>query len=270
MNKPQSLFCLTGKVAVVTGAAGLLGQEHVIALHDAGAKVYGFDVDFKNWTIDGSGLNIEKQKVDITDENAVREALLKITENDGRCDIVVNNASLNPKVEDNKISSGDRIENFDFSGWDEEFDVGLKGALIMAKHFGSFMVRQGGGVILNIASDLSVIAPDQRLYQKSELDESEQPVKPITYCIIKTGLVGLTRYLAAYWGHKNVRVNALSPGGVFSDQPEDFVSRLNAKIPIGRMANSSEYRGAITFLCSDASSYLTGQNIVLDGGRSII
>ena len=270
MNKQKSLFCLKGKVAVVTGAAGLLGQEHVVALRDAGAKVYGLDVNFENWPNDGFGSNVEKQKVDITDENDVRKSLSKIIMHDERCDIVVNNASLNPKVEENKISSRDRVENFDFSSWDKELDVGLKGALIMAKYFGTFMSSHGGGVILNIASDLSVIAPDQSLYQRPELEESNQPVKPITYSIIKTGLVGLTRYLAAYWACKGVRVNALSPGGVFSDQPEEFVSRLNAKIPIGRMAHSDEYRGAITFLCSDASSYLTGQNIVMDGGRSII
>jgi NAD(P)-dependent dehydrogenase (short-subunit alcohol dehydrogenase family) len=136
--------------------------------------------------------------------------------------------------------------------------------------FGSHMAEHGGGVILNIASDLSVIAPDQRLYRKERLPEDQQPVKPVTYSVIKTGLIGLTRYLAAYWAPKGVRVNALSPGGVYSGQSMEFVSRLVNLIPLGRMAEPDEYRGAIQFLCSDASKYMTGQNIVIDGGRSVL
>ena len=126
-----------------------------------------------------------------------------------------------------------------------------------------------GGVILNIASDLSVIAPDQRLYRRNGLDESAQEVKPVTYSVIKAGLIGLTRYLATYWADCGVRANALSPGGVFNDQGEDFVKRITSLIPLGRMANHDEYRSIIQFLCSDASSYLNGQNIVMDGGRSV-
>jgi NAD(P)-dependent dehydrogenase (short-subunit alcohol dehydrogenase family) len=126
-----------------------------------------------------------------------------------------------------------------------------------------------GGVILNIASDLSVFAPDQRLYRKVGLPESMQPVKPVTYSVIKAGLVGLTRYLATYWAANGVRANALSPGGVFNEQGEDFVQRLSSLIPLGRMARRDEYRAAIQFLCSDASSYMNGQNIVMDGGRSV-
>jgi NAD(P)-dependent dehydrogenase (short-subunit alcohol dehydrogenase family) len=126
-----------------------------------------------------------------------------------------------------------------------------------------------GGVILNIASDLSVIAPDQRLYRKPDVPSHEQPVKPVTYSVIKSGLVGLTRYLATYWADRGVRANALSPGGVYNEQPEDFIHRLTALIPSGRMADRGEYRAAVQFLCSDASAYLNGQNIVMDGGRSV-
>ncbi|MCX7253067.1 MAG: SDR family oxidoreductase [Burkholderiales bacterium] len=125
-----------------------------------------------------------------------------------------------------------------------------------------------GGVILNIASDLSVIAPDQRLYRKDGLPDDLQPVKPVTYSVIKAGLIGLTRYLATYWAGKGIRCNALSPGGVYNEQGEDFVARLNSLIPLVRMADRNEYRSAIQFLCSDASSYMNGQNIVIDGGRS--
>ena len=130
--------------------------------------------------------------------------------------------------------------------------------------------RQGrGGVILNIASDLSVFSPDQRLYRQEGLPDALQPVKPITYSVIKTGMIGLTRYLATYWATKGVRCNALSPGGVTNGQGLEFVQRLSALIPLGRMAEKDEYRSAVQFLCSDASSYMNGQNIVMDGGRSV-
>jgi NAD(P)-dependent dehydrogenase (short-subunit alcohol dehydrogenase family) len=130
------------------------------------------------------------------------------------------------------------------------------------------MARRKQGVIVNVASDLAVIAPDQRLYRKPGLPEDKQPVKPVTYSVVKTGLVGLTRYLATYWADSGIRVNAISPGGVYNNQPDDFVERLARLIPLGRMANANEYQAAILFLCSDASSYMTGNNLVIDGGRS--
>jgi NAD(P)-dependent dehydrogenase (short-subunit alcohol dehydrogenase family) len=132
------------------------------------------------------------------------------------------------------------------------------------------MAKRGSGVIINVASDLAVIAPDQRLYRVDGLPEDQQPVKPITYSVVKTALLGLTRYLATYWSTANIRVNAISPGGVFNDQPEVFLSRVKELIPMGRMAERDEYQGAILFLCSDASSYMTGANLVIDGGRSCL
>jgi len=131
------------------------------------------------------------------------------------------------------------------------------------------MAQQKSGVIVNIASDLSVISPDQRLYRQPGLKEDKQPVKPVTYSVIKTGLLGLTRYLATYWADRNIMVNALSPGGIYTGQPQEFVKRLTNLIPMGRMAEISEYRKAIIFLCSDASKYMTGQNLIMDGGRSV-
>ena len=131
------------------------------------------------------------------------------------------------------------------------------------------MAKNNGGIILNIASDLSVISPDQRLYKKPNKDEESQPVKPITYSVIKTGLIGMTRYLSTYWIDKGVRCNSLSPGGIYTSQDEEFLSKIKNLIPMGRMAKKEEYRSTIQYLCSDASSYMNGQNIVVDGGRSV-
>ena len=164
-----------------------------------------------------------------------------------------------------------RLESFPLEQWDQQLAVGLTGAFLCSQVFGSAMARDGeGGVILNIASDLSVISPDQRLYRRDNVAENMQPVKPVTYSVIKAGLIGLTRYLATFWANYGVRSNALSPGGVSNGQPEEFVQRLNSLIPMGRMANIYVFRSAIQFLCSDASAYLNGQNIVMDGGRSVL
>jgi NAD(P)-dependent dehydrogenase (short-subunit alcohol dehydrogenase family) len=146
--------------------------------------------------------------------------------------------------------------------------VGLTGAFLCSQTVGSYLAGHGGGVILNIASDLGVIAPDQRLYRQEGVAAEQQPVKPVTYSVIKHGLIGLTKYLATYWAEQNVRVNALSPGGIYTNQPEAFVKKLTRLIPLGRMASSDEYRAAVLFLVSDASSYMTGANLSVDGGRT--
>jgi NAD(P)-dependent dehydrogenase (short-subunit alcohol dehydrogenase family) len=190
----------------------------------------------------------------------------------GPLDILVNNAAIDAKVSATPgVANGTRLEVFPLEQWRLEIDVGLTGAMLCSRTFGAVMASRGRGVILNIASDLSVIAPDQRLYRQPEIsEETQQPVKPVTYSVIKHGLIGLTKYLATYWAHRGVRVNALSPGGVFNGQGEDFVVRLSELIPMGRMARVDEYRSAVQFLCSDASSYMNGQNIVIDGGRSVL
>jgi NAD(P)-dependent dehydrogenase (short-subunit alcohol dehydrogenase family) len=182
---------------------------------------------------------------------------------------LINNAALDPKVDGNGMAEDSRLETFPVERWEVELAVGLTGAFLCSQVFGTEMAANGGGVILNIASDLSVLAPDQRIYHRAELNDSDQPVKPVTYSVIKAGLVGLTRYLATYWPDAGVRANALSPGGVQTDQPAEFVQRMCELIPLGRMAVPDEYRSAVQFLCSDASSFLTGQNIVVDGGRSV-
>ena len=153
----------------------------------------------------------------------------------------------------------------------QDLAVGLTGAFLCSKHFGFAISKiPTGGSIINISSDLGVIAPDQKLYQKEGLSDEQQTVKPVSYSIVKTGLLGLTRYLATYWAHKNVRCNALCPGGIKNDQlTDDFLTDMHQRIPMGRMAHVDDYKSAIVFIASDASSYLNGAIISMDGGRSV-
>lgn len=268
-------FDLTGRVAVITGGAGLLGPEHAVALAQAGATVAITDIN--GTAADETATRLVREHgngrfvamaMDVTDPDSIRQARDTLLKRFGKINILVNNAAIDPKVKADSLVETSRLEHFPLEQWDFQVRVGLTGAMLCSQAFGGWMAANGGGVVLNIASDLSVFAPDQRIYRKDGLPEDRQPVKPVTYSVIKAGLVGLTRYLATYWADKNVRVNALSPGGVYVNQPEAFVQKLTNLIPLGRMARCDEYRGTVQFLCSDASSYMTGQNIVVDGGRS--
>ncbi len=209
--------------------------------------------------------------MDVTNEENIKEVSKDLDNKNISVEILVNNATVNPTpslIKDTAISS--RLENFSINQWNAELNVGLTGAFLCSKIFGHQMASSGnGGVILNISSDLSVLAPNQNLYAQKGIQKHLQAVKPVTYSVIKTGLIGLTRYLATYWPDQGIRANALSPGGVYDGQDELFVKKLSSLIPMGRMAQPNEYRSAIQFLCSDASSYMNGQNIVIDGGRSI-
>jgi NAD(P)-dependent dehydrogenase (short-subunit alcohol dehydrogenase family) len=270
-------FDLSGKKALITGSAGLLGLEHAAALLESGATVVLTDIgqtalESARTTLEQ---NFDPQKIitvvmDVSKAVEVRKVADRLQKDGLHIDILVNNAAIDPKVKGEQgIVETSRLESFPLEQWDLQLAVGLTGAFICSQVFGASMARSGrGGVILNIASDLSVFSPDQRLYRKEGLSEDMQPVKPVTYSVIKAGLVGLTRYLATYWADKGVRANALSPGGVYSGQGEDFVHRLTALIPMGRMATKDEYRATIQYLCSDASAYMNGQNVVMDGGRS--
>ena len=271
-------FNLTGKTALITGAAGLLGMEHAAALLASGATVILTDIGKDALAAAHTKLiqHYDSKKIitilmDVAKPAAVRAVATQIATKDLRVDILVNNAAIDPKVKDKHgIMESSRLENFPLEQWELQVSVGLTGAFLCSQVFGSAMAKDGkGGVILNIASDLSVFSPDQRLYKKEGLAPDMQAVKPVSYSVIKAGLIGLTRYLATYWADKNVRCNALSPGGVFNGQDDEFVKRLSSLIPLGRMAAIDEYRSAVQFLCSDASSYMNGQNVVVDGGRSV-
>lgn len=269
-------FEIRNRWALVTGAAGLLGMEHVRALLDIGANVVLQDINPKK--LEQARIRLEDEYPqsklvfsvsDITSEDSMSNLKNELNNSGILVTILVNNAAINPKY-DLVSAAGQktRLENFDLQDWEDQLRVGLTGSFLCSKVFGSAMALNGGGVIVNVASDLSIISPDQRLYQKNGIQPDEQPVKPVTYSVIKSGLIGLTKYLATYWCNSGVRVNALSPGGVFDGQSDEFILKLSALIPLGRMANADEYRSAIQFLCSDASTYMTGQNLVIDGGRS--
>jgi NAD(P)-dependent dehydrogenase (short-subunit alcohol dehydrogenase family) len=269
-------FDLSKKVALVTGAAGLLGVEHTIALIQAGADVVMTDVNLEELEVSAkkvlevTDVNPTVVLLDVSDQDSVLLVQKELVSQGKTVTILINNAAIDPKVQKDSVVETSRLENFSVDDWDFQIKVGLTGAMLCSKVFGTEMAKNGGGVILNIASDLSVFAPDQRLYKKYGLLSEQQPVKPVTYSVIKHGLIGLTKYLATYWADQSVRCNALSPGGVYTSQDDEFVNRLSNLIPMGRMANKEEYRGAVQFMCSDASAYMNGQNIVIDGGRSIL
>ena len=272
----SSLFTLNNKVSLVTGACGLLGRQHALALSLHGSKVVLVDLESSNLETlaneieSASGIECFQFVGDVTNPASIRRIRNSLLEKGMSVDILVNNAAVNPSVKGRKLDADFRIGNLeDFSKWDRELDVSIKGTWICSQVFGPDMVAARSGSIINISSDLSVISPDQRLYSKSYPEVDLDSVKPVTYSVAKTGLLGMTRYLATLWAKSGVRVNAVSPGGVFNDQDPEFVRRLELLIPMSRMARAEEYRGVIVFLGSDASTYLTGQNIVIDGGRSV-
>jgi NAD(P)-dependent dehydrogenase (short-subunit alcohol dehydrogenase family) len=278
MTAPLTRYDLTGRTALVTGAGGLLGRQHVAALAEAGARVVVTDIGLAQADeaiaaikANASSADLISLAIDVTSAESVRVAGEKLSGREIAVDILVNNAAIDPKVTSSPgVMHSSRFEAFPIPQWQTEIAVGLTGAMLCSQVFGGAMAQRGRGVILNIASDLGVIAPDQRLYRQPNVTrEEEQPVKPVTYSVIKHGLIGLTKYLATYWADRGVRVNAISPGGVFNNQDKAFVEKLTRLIPMGRMADADEYRAAVQFLCSDASSYMTGQNLIMDGGRSV-
>jgi NAD(P)-dependent dehydrogenase (short-subunit alcohol dehydrogenase family) len=273
-DRLDSLFDLSGRTIVITGGAGLLGMQHAEAISIAGGTPVLLDLavakpaDRATELIKRNGGSALGIPADITSLAEVEMVCAQIVATFGRIDGLVNNAANNPKMEVGQSDSWTRVENFPVDIWNADIAVGLTGAFNCSRVFGAYMASQRRGVILNIASDLALISPDQRLYRKPNLAEEEQPVKPISYSVVKSGLIGMTKYLATYWAPANVRVNALCPGGMFNGQPPDFVDRLARLIPMGRMASLGEYRGAVVFMCSDASSYMTGAVVSIDGGRT--
>lgn len=266
-------FSLKDRVVVITGAAGLLGRQHAEAIAKSGGVPVLLDLQAEaveklaDELNACHGISATGWAVDITREEEIEANCTAVLSQYGHIDGLVNNAANNPKVEDDGTQNFSRLENFPLNVWECDLAVSLTGSFLCAKYYGAAISRQGGSIV-NISSDLGLIAPDQRLYRKPDLPDAQQPVKPVTYSVVKTGLIGLTRYLSTYWANCDVRCNALCPGGVENNQDPAFLKEVTARIPMGRMAKPNEYQGSLVFLLSDASSYITGAVIAADGGRS--
>jgi 2-deoxy-D-gluconate 3-dehydrogenase len=261
-----NLFNLEDRVALITGGAGFLGRDFCSTLANAGAKVVVADENGSEATrvaesIGSSAMAIE---TDVSNPDSVKQLMTQTVSKHGGIDILVNGAALNPKfdsVDRGKHTSS--FEEYPLETWDRSLAVNLTGAFLCSQAAGVHMLSGEGGVIVNVCSTYGLVGPDQRIYQR---EGKPTEYKPVDYSVTKAGLLGLTRYLASYYAGQNIRVNALSPGGVMNEHDDEFVRNYSSRTILGRMAEPDELRGAILFLASDASSYMTGANLIVDGG----
>jgi 2-deoxy-D-gluconate 3-dehydrogenase len=284
MRTVSELFRLDGQIAIVTGGAGLLGRQFCRALAQAGARVIVADLNKEDADIIAQQINLDGYqakaiKADITNPTSVNDMVSMASSWGGKLDILVNSAALDPKfdpqhiaernhpapypVNQNEEFASGAFETFSLDEWKAALEVNLTGVFLCCQAACKLMLKQGKGVIINIGSMYGIVGPDQRLYQRPD-----QPpkFKPVYYTVSKAGVLGLTRYLATYFAGKNIRVNALTPGGVYNGHDEIFLEAYAARSVLGRMAAQDEMNGALLFLASDASSYMTGANLVVDGG----
>lgn len=267
----MSAFDLKGNVAVVTGAMGLLGKEHCRALSAAGASVVVADLDAKKCESFAAelGANAMGLVLDVTSRASVDAGLLAVMKRYNSVDILVNNAAVNDMFENPALmGEQSKFENYPEAMWRRMFDVNVTGMFLCSQVFGAQMARQGRGSIINIASTYGIVGPDQSLYRRP--DGTQAFHKSAAYPATKGAVIAFTRFLAAYWGKQGVRANTLSPGGVENSQDSFFIENYASKTLLGRMAEPGDYRGAVVFLASDASEYMTGANLVVDGGWTAI
>ncbi len=267
----QPVFRLAGRVGVVTGAAGLLGREHCRALADAGAAVIATDLDedacaaLQQEMHEEGRTAVRAIAADVTDGASLARLRDEVLRGHDRLDILVNNAALNEKVEGATGGDATRFERFSVEQFRRILDVNVTGTFLVCQVLGAEMARRRSGSIINIASTYGLVAPDQRLYRRP--DGTQILWKSAGYPASKGAVLAFTRFLATYWAAEGVRVNSLSPGGVGTEgQDPFFVAEYGRRTPLGRMARPDEYRGAIVYLASDASSYMTGANLTVDGG----
>ena len=268
----QEKFDLTGRIAIVTGGVGLLGAEFCKTLAEAGASVAVVDLNASAShavadTLTKSGYQAQAFAVDITKPDSVNAMVENVLSAFGRIDILVNSAALDPKFDPDAVKKGitpGAFEDYPLEQWNAALNVNLTGMFLITQACVKPMLAQGKkGSIINICSTYGLNGPDQRIYVK---DGERVAFKPVYYTVTKAGVMGFTKYLAAYYAGTDIRVNALTPGGVFNDHEDYFVKNYSAKTIIGRMAKKDEMNGALLFLASDASSYMTGNNVVVDGG----
>ncbi len=251
---------LKNKNIVITGGNGFLGKQISQAFIDQDSKV--FILDLNNKKIKNKSYFL---KTDITKEYHLKKVLRYFKKKKIKIDVLINCAAKDyvPDAK-NKNENILKLENFSEKIWTNDLDIGLKGSFLTTKILGTYMAKNKGGVILNISSDLGIIAPNQEIYKNSGF------IKPISYSVVKHGIIGLTKYTASYWAKNNIRCNAIAPGGILNNQDKNFVNKIKKIIPIGRMAKKNEYNDLILFLSSKSSSYITGTVIVCDGGRTLI
>lgn len=267
MSKYPGIFSLDNKVAVVTGALGLIGKNHCNALSEAGANIVVCDLNENECNKFARSLKHKSIGIgaDITDKDSIKMANDHILKEFGRLDILVNNAAINDMFENPQAAAKQSMfENYPLDMWQRSFDVNVTGMFLCSQIFGSVMAEKEYGSIINIASTYGIVAPDQSLYKKR--DGTQTFFKSPAYPVTKGAVISFTKFLASYWGSKGVRVNTLTPGGVENNQEEFFINNYSNKTPLGRMAQPTDFKGALIFLASDASNYMTGANLVVDGG----
>ncbi len=257
----NKLFDLSGKIALVTGGAGLLGSEHAIALASHGAKVYLADINIEKCRYKAEQIKaytIYSLKLDVTSKENWQKIVSEIVKQDGKIDILINNAGYTNST---KTSAFDKtFENFSLNDWNSIMNVNLTGTFLGCQTVGNQMISQGKGSIINIASLYGVVSPNHKMYPGTGI------VQPVAYTVSKHGVVALTKYVATWLAEKGVRVNSLTPGGIFDGHDGLFLERFKNLNPIGRMSDKNELRGGIVYLASDASSHVVGHNLVIDGG----
>jgi NAD(P)-dependent dehydrogenase (short-subunit alcohol dehydrogenase family) len=287
MGSLPELFDLSGRVAIVTGGAGLLGEEFCQTLIHAGASIVIADIDgaaAKKIAAALNDLETESHKqpqdltkkalsvqVDVTSKESVQNLIRSTVAEFGSVDILVNSAAIDPKFGPGEIDDSNEgldllsveFEDYPLKSWNQAMDVNLTGTFLCCQEAGAQMRSQGEGVIINVCSIYGLVGPDQRIYKR---DGERQQFKPAYYSVTKAGILGLTSYLATYYAGKNIRVNSLTPGGVYNAHDDEFMTAYSARTVLGRMAERDEINGALLFLASDASSYMTGGNLVVDGG----
>ena len=269
MSPLPQLFDLTGRVAIVTGGVGLLGAEFSRTLAEAGAAVMIADLNGEAAkslaaSLTQIGYRTTSHETDVTSPDSVKKLVIKTKKAFGRLDILVNSAALDPKFDPQSSEShSGAFESYPVELWQRALYVNLTGVMLCCQAAVQPMLEQASGTIINLSSIYGVSAPDQRLYQR--VGRPPQ-YKPVYYTVTKAGILGLTKYLSAYYAGKNIRVNALTPGGVFNGHDEEFLAAYTARSMMGRMAEKDEMNGALLFLASDASKYMTGANLIVDGG----
>lgn len=267
----MELFSLKGKTAIVTGALGLIGKKHCEALATAGANVVVADMDGKMAQHFAQQLGKGHMGVgmNVANKQSLLDGAELIYKRYASVDILVNNAAINDMFENPALAKDlSAFENYPLDAFQKSLDVNVTGVFLCSQVFGTKMAEQGSGSIINIASTYGVVGPDQSIYrnQCGEQTFFKSPAYPVT----KGAVINFTRFLAAYWGSKGVRVNTLSPGGVENSQDEFFIQSYSAKTLLGRMAKATDYQGALIFLASEASAYMTGANLIVDGGWTAI